>query len=143
MRQVPGLPADTAVRLGWAELLGWLRSAVTDRLGVSVWVRVEELERLYRAYEISNNEFADREAGWFAGVDPRHLWEPFQGAACIGGLDGTLAVLAEAGCRVLLGTVAWRFVADLLKGPVRFRRSVWGRDGIRGQPTVRQGQSVF
>lgn len=76
---------------------------------------VAELERRFRAHEISNAVVADATATWFAGRAPAAVWEDLAGAPWIGGLDETMAALAGAGSRLLLATVTWRFAADGLR----------------------------
>ncbi|MGC4998407.1 HAD family hydrolase [Streptomyces sp. DT195] len=73
---------------------------------------VEELERLYSAYEIDNYEFAAREASLFTGTSPEQIRAHLRGAPWIGGVTETLKALTEAGCTLLLATLAWRFAAQ-------------------------------
>ncbi|MFJ2443390.1 MULTISPECIES: HAD family hydrolase [unclassified Streptomyces] len=76
---------------------------------------VEELERLYSAYEINNFEFASREAALFAGATPAQIREHLRPAPWIAGVKETLTALTEAGCTLLLATLAWRFAAEELE----------------------------
>ncbi|MFJ8870594.1 HAD family hydrolase [Streptomyces sp. NPDC102473] len=76
---------------------------------------VEELERLYSAYEIDNYEFASREASLFTGASPEQIRQHLRSAPWIGGVEETLRTLTEAGCTILLATLAWRFAAQELE----------------------------
>lgn len=75
----------------------------------------EELERLYHNYEISMYEFSAREAALFAGTQPEQFRDHLRGAPWIGGLRETFAALTDAGCILLLATLAWRFVTEALE----------------------------
>jgi phosphoserine phosphatase len=72
------------------------------------------LELLYDAGDVSNAEVTDRQAAWFAGLALADVDRTLQHGPWIKGLGETLAALANAGCRLLLATLAWRFVADML-----------------------------
>jgi phosphoserine phosphatase len=76
---------------------------------------VAELERRFRAHEISNRVVADTTASWFAGRAHAAVWEELAGAPWIGGLEETMAELVAAGSRLLLATVTWRFAAEALR----------------------------
>jgi len=76
---------------------------------------IESLERRFRAGEISNSEVADTSAGWFAGVSPEEVWVALESAPWIDGIEETVSALLAADCRVLLGTVTWRFVAEMVQ----------------------------
>jgi phosphoserine phosphatase len=76
---------------------------------------VAELERRFRAHEISNRVVADTTAAWFAGRDRAAVWEELAGAPWISGLDETMAALTAAGSRLLLATVTWRFAGEALR----------------------------
>ncbi|MFJ6811423.1 HAD family hydrolase [Streptomyces anulatus] len=76
---------------------------------------VEELERLYSTYKIDNYEFASREASLFTGASPEQIRQHLRGAPWIGGVEETLRALTEAGCTLLLATLAWRFAAQELE----------------------------
>ena len=72
------------------------------------------LELRYDAREVSNTEVTDRQAAWFTGLALADVHRMLQQAPWIEGLGETLDTLADAGCRLLLATLAWRFVADIL-----------------------------
>ena len=76
---------------------------------------VEELERLYRSYEISNHECTAREATLFAGTHPEQIRDHLRSAPWIGGLHETFVALTDAGCTLLLATLAWRFITEVLE----------------------------
>lgn len=72
------------------------------------------LELRYSAGDVSNAEVTDRQAAWFAGLALADVHRTLQHGPWIEGLGETLSALADAGCRLLLATLAWRFVADML-----------------------------
>jgi len=72
------------------------------------------LERRYHARDVTNREITDRQAAWFEGVTLTDVDRALRPGPWIDGLGDTLATLARAGCRLLLATLAWRFVADVL-----------------------------
>ncbi|MGH3854133.1 MAG: HAD family hydrolase [Pseudonocardiaceae bacterium] len=76
---------------------------------------VEELERLHHTYEISNHEFTAREARLFAGTHPEQIRDHLRDVPWIGGLRETFVALTDAGCILLLATLAWRFVTEVLE----------------------------
>ncbi len=76
---------------------------------------IAELEQRFRAGEISNRVIADTAADWFTGMDPGELWQHLEQAPWIAGIEATLETLLEAGCDVLLCTITWRFVAELIQ----------------------------
>lgn len=76
---------------------------------------VEKLERLYRTYAISNHDCTTREGALFAGTDLAQIREHLRDAPWIGGLRETFVALTEAGCTLLLATLAWRFITDALE----------------------------
>ncbi len=65
---------------------------------------IAELERRFRAGEISNRVIADTAAVWFTGMDPEELWQHLEQAPWISGIESTLETLVECGCDVLLCT---------------------------------------
>ena len=75
---------------------------------------IAELERRFRTGEISNSVVADATAGWFAGRGLAEVRAELDRAPWIRGIDATMRALSEDGRRVLLATVTWRFVAELL-----------------------------
>jgi phosphoserine phosphatase len=92
-------------------------TSVSLRLGEWMGRReaIDELERRFRANEISNHEVADTSASWFTGVAPDDVWAELEAAPWIEGIEGTVRALVDAGCQVLLGTVTWRFAAEMLQ----------------------------
>jgi phosphoserine phosphatase len=76
---------------------------------------VEELERLYRARTISNYECTTREGALFAGTHPEQIRDYLRNASWIDGLRETFVALTDAGCTLLLATLAWRFITEALE----------------------------
>ena len=72
------------------------------------------LERRHDAGDVSNEEVTDQQAAWFKGLAVADAHRMLHRGPWIKGLGETLATLADAGCRLLLATLAWRFVADML-----------------------------
>lgn len=101
------------------DLDGTLLRTTTVSLYLAEWMgrgeTVAELERRFRAHEISNRVVADESAAWFEGHDPERIWEQLETAPWIAGIEETVGALAGAGCKVLLGTVSWRFAAEMLQ----------------------------
>ncbi len=101
------------------DLDGTLLRGTSVSLYLAEWMGqgdlITEVERRFRANEISNSEVADISAAWFAGIDPDEVWNQLATAPWIRGIDQTLAALTAADCHVLLGTVTWRFAADMLQ----------------------------
>lgn len=76
---------------------------------------LQELERRFRAGEISNSVIADTSAAWFQGKTRREIWANLEGASWIRGIRSTVNKLKEQGLKVVLGTVTWKFVAETLQ----------------------------
>ncbi len=76
---------------------------------------VAELERRFHAHEISNRVVADKSAGWLAGKRTADVWQVLMDSTWIGGMAETLRLLADAGVSLLLGTITWRFAAEMLQ----------------------------
>ena len=72
------------------------------------------LELRYDARDASNTEVTDQQAAWFKGLALVDVHRMLEHGPWIKGLGETLAALSAAGCRLLLATLAWRFVADML-----------------------------
>lgn len=72
------------------------------------------LEDRYRRGAISNTEVADASGGWYEGVPLAAIERQLDGAPWIDGIDSTVTTLRERGYHVLLGTVTWRFGAEVL-----------------------------
>lgn len=76
---------------------------------------IAELERAYAAAEISNRAVADASASWLDGRTTAEVGAALRAGSWIDGIDETLRTLVEAGSDVLLGTITWRFAAELLR----------------------------
>ncbi|MFI1014345.1 HAD family hydrolase [Streptomyces sp. NPDC020965] len=76
---------------------------------------VEELERLYAEYGIDHHEYSTREAPLFAGTTTGQIRDHLRDAPWIGGLEETFTELADAGCTLLLATLAWEFVSEAIE----------------------------
>jgi phosphoserine phosphatase len=76
---------------------------------------IADLESRFRAHEISNRVVADASAAWFEGREPDRVWAELERAPWIEGIEETVGALAAAGARILLGTVTWRFAAEMLQ----------------------------
>lgn len=76
---------------------------------------LQELERRFRAGEISNSVIADTSAAWFQGKTRQEIKANLERAPWIEGIRSTINKLKEHGLRVLLGTVTWKFVAEILQ----------------------------
>ena len=85
---------------------------LADALGHGSAYRALELR--YDAGDVSNDEVTDRQAAWFKGLAVADVHRMLDRGPWIKGLGETLGTLAGAGCRLLLATLAWRFVADTL-----------------------------
>jgi phosphoserine phosphatase len=85
---------------------------IADAIGVGSAYRALELR--YDACDVSNEEVTDQQATWFQGLGLVEVHRILRAGPWIKGLGETLDVLAGAGCRLLLATLAWRFVADML-----------------------------
>lgn len=72
------------------------------------------LELRYDAGHATNREVTDRQAEWFEGLPLADVHRVLRHGPWIKGLGEALATLADAGCRLLLATLAWRFVGDML-----------------------------
>lgn len=72
------------------------------------------LDRAFAAGEISNRAASERCADWFAGLTLVDVADVLVSAPWISGVAETVAALGEAGRRVLLATISWRFAADIV-----------------------------
>lgn len=95
------------------DLDGTLLRGTTVSLLLAQWLgrerKVSELERAFRAHEISNRVVADTSAGWLAGKSVAETWQVLMIGSWIDGMAETFQALAAAGVSLLLGTITWRF----------------------------------
>lgn len=105
--------------------LGTLLRGTTVSLLLAQWLgregEVSELERAFRAHEISNSVVADTSAGWLAGKSVDETWQVLTVGPWIDGMAETFQVLAAAGVSLLLGTITWRFAAEMLRERYSFQ----------------------
>jgi phosphoserine phosphatase len=101
------------------DLDGTLLRGTTVSLLLAQWLghveEIAELERAFHAHEISNSVVADTSAGWLAGQCTADIRTVLAGGAWIAGMSDTLRALAAAGVKLLLGTVTWKFAAEMLQ----------------------------
>lgn len=101
------------------DLDGTLLRGTTVSLRLAQWLghaeEVAELERRFHAREISNSVVADTSAGWLVGKRTADVWQVLMDSTWIGGMAETLRSLADAGVSLLLGTITWRFAAEMLR----------------------------
>jgi phosphoserine phosphatase len=101
------------------DLDGTLLRGTTVSLLLAQWLghteEIAELERRFHAREISNSVVADISAGWLAGKRTADVWQVLMCSTWIGGMTETLQSLADAGVSLLLGTITWRFAAEMLR----------------------------
>lgn len=76
--------------------------------------KLRSLEEQYRRHEISNTDVADASGGWYEGVRLEEIERQLDAAPWIDGIEATVTALRERGCHVLLGTVTWKFAAEML-----------------------------
>jgi phosphoserine phosphatase len=81
---------------------------------------IAELERAFHAHEISNSVVADVSAAWFAGQHTADVWHVLAEGPWIAGMADTLQALTASGASILLGTITWRFAAEMLREPHGF-----------------------
>jgi phosphoserine phosphatase len=101
------------------DLDGTLLRGTSVSLLLAQWLgqaeEIAELERAFHAHEISNSVVADTSAGWLAGQHITDIHAVLARGAWIDGLSDTLRALAAAGTKLLLGTVTWKFAAQMLQ----------------------------
>jgi phosphoserine phosphatase len=101
------------------DLDGTLLRGTTVSLLLAQWVgqaeEIAELERAFQAHEISNSVVADTSAGWLAGRAAADAWAVLAEGTWIDGMGETFRALTAAGTSLLLGTVTWRFAAEMLR----------------------------
>jgi phosphoserine phosphatase len=110
---------DTAFPVVVFDLDGTLLRGTTVSLLLAQWLgredEITELERAFQAHEISNSVVADTSAGWLAGRSVADTWEILTIGPWIDGMAETFQALAAAGVSLLLGTITWRFAAEMLQ----------------------------
>ncbi len=110
---------DTAFPVVVFDLDGTLLRGTTVSLLLAQWLgredEITELERAFQAHEISNSVVADTSAGWLAGKSVADTWEILTIGPWIDGMAETFQALAAAGVSLLLGTITWRFAAEMLQ----------------------------
>jgi phosphoserine phosphatase len=101
------------------DLDGTLLRGSTVSLLLAQWLgRTEEsaeLARAFGAHEISNSVVADTSAGWFAGQSTADAWRVLADGRWIDRMSKTFRALAAAEVSLLLGTITWRFGAEMLR----------------------------
>ncbi|MGH2833621.1 MAG: HAD family hydrolase [Solirubrobacteraceae bacterium] len=81
---------------------------------------IAELERAFHAHEISGSVIADVSAGWFAGQHTADVWRVLADGPWIAGMAETFQTITASGASILLGTITWRFAAEMLREPHGF-----------------------
>jgi phosphoserine phosphatase len=101
------------------DLDGTLLRGTTVSLLLAEWLgqasAITELERAFHAHEISNSVVADTSAGWLAGKSVAETWRVLTIGPWIDGMAETFQVLTTARVSLLLGTITWRFAAEMLQ----------------------------
>jgi phosphoserine phosphatase len=107
------------------DLDGTLLRGTTVSLLLAQWLgredEVSELERAFRAHEISNSVVADTSAGWLAGKSVAEAWLLLADGPWIDGMAETFRALAAAQVSLLLGTITWSFAAEMLRERYSFQ----------------------
>jgi phosphoserine phosphatase len=106
------------------DLDGTLLRGTSVSLMLAEWLgrtrEIAELERAFHAHEISNSVVADISAGWFAGQHTADVWRVLTEGPWITGMAETFQTLTASGASILLGTITWRFAAEMLRKPHGF-----------------------
>lgn len=101
------------------DLDGTLLRGTTVSLLLAHWLgqteEIAELERAFHAHEISNSVVADTSAGWLAGRSTADARRVLAKGNWIAGMTETFQALAARGVSLLLGTITWRFAAEMLQ----------------------------
>jgi phosphoserine phosphatase len=101
------------------DLDGTLLRGTTVSMLLAQWLgktsEISELEQAFRAHEISNSVVADTTAAWLAGRSMAEAWRVLDDGPWIEGMAETLLTLNGAGTNLLLGTITWRFAAEMLR----------------------------
>ena len=116
---------DTAFPVVVFDLDGTLLRGTTVSLLLAEWLgredEVSELERAFRAHEISNSVVADTSAGWLVGKSMAGAWRVLEQGPWIDGMTETFKTLTDADVNLLLGTITWSFAAEMLRERYGFR----------------------
>jgi phosphoserine phosphatase len=101
------------------DLDGTLLRGTTVSLLLAEWLgregEVLELERAFRAHEISNSVIADASAAWLAGRSVDEAWRVLRDGPWIEGMAETFRALTAARVSLLLGTITWSYAAEMLR----------------------------
>lgn len=101
------------------DLDGTLLRGTTVSLLLAQWIgregEVSELERAFRAHEISNSVVADTSGAWLTGRNIDEAWRVLMDGPWIDGMTETLQTLTAARVSLLLGTITWRFAGEMLR----------------------------
>jgi phosphoserine phosphatase len=101
------------------DLDGTLLRGTTVSLLLAQWLgredEVSELERAFRAHEISNSVVADTSAGWLTGQSVAEAWRVLIDGPWIEGMAETFQELIAARVSLLLGTITWSFAGEMLR----------------------------
>ncbi|HEY2633050.1 MAG TPA: HAD-IB family phosphatase [Solirubrobacteraceae bacterium] len=100
------------------DLDGTLLRDTTVSMLLAQWLgqaeEIAELEGAFHAHEISNRVVADTSAGWLTGKRTTDVWAVLTDGNWIDGMAETFRTLTDAGVHLLLGTITWRFAAEML-----------------------------
>ncbi len=106
------------------DLDGTLLRGTSVSLMLAEWLgRTPELAKLVRAYhghEISSRVVPETSAGWFTGRHTADVWRVLAEGPWIAGMAETFQTLTASGASILLGTITWRFAAEMLREPHGF-----------------------
>lgn len=75
----------------------------------------ERLGRTGELVELEERYIADASARWFDGLPLARVEGWLEEAPWISGIDETVNILKKHGLRVILGTLTWRFAAEVLR----------------------------
>lgn len=85
---------------------------LSDRLGHGSLIR--ELEDQYDRGDLSAQAVAEAEARFYAGLSLAQVSEFLADVPLIGGISETIEALRERGIAAIIGTLAWRFAAQII-----------------------------
>jgi phosphoserine phosphatase len=101
------------------DLDGTLLRGTSVSLLLARWLgredEVAELERAFKAHEISNSVVADTSAAWLEGRSTDEAWRVLMDGLWIEGMAETFQRLTAAGVSLLLGTITWSFAGEMLR----------------------------